>query len=67
MARLRRAGLSVYLVLDDGNDGEPEAIPFMLSGTQESEAQPAFRIDQADLTILREMGIDPTRSLRRRR
>jgi hypothetical protein len=67
IAGLRRAGLSIYLVLDDGEDGEPEAIPFMLAGAQESEAQPVFRIDQADLTILRELGIDPTRSLRRRR
>jgi hypothetical protein len=67
MAGLRRAGLSVYLVLDDEGEGEPDAMPLMLAGDPESDALPVFRIDKADLRILRELGIDPTRTLRRRR
>ena len=67
LAKVRRAGLSVYLVVDGGDEEEPETIPLLLSGMPESESRPTFRIDTRDLTILRDLGIDPTRTLRRRR
>ena len=67
LGRLRKARLSVYLVVDDGQASEPEALPVLLSGREPAEERAAFRIDHEDLRILRDLGIDPTRKLRRRR
>lgn len=67
LRRLRKAGLSVYLVVDDGRAAEPEALPILLSGGEPANERADFRIDHEDLRILRDLGIDPTRKLRRRR
>ena len=67
LKKIRKSGLSVYLVVDDGGEEDPEAIPLVLSKSQATEERPLFRIDHRDLRILRDLGIDPTRTLRRRR
>jgi hypothetical protein len=62
---IREAGLSAYLVLDDPDtDQEPEVLRLIPETKTEGELSPAFRIDHTDLTILRGLGIDPTRTLR---
>ncbi len=65
--RIRDQGWSLYLVIDK-SDGQSEPNAFELSSQMPSqEAEPTFRIDSRDLTFLRSVGIDPTRTLRRRR
>ena len=65
--RIRDQGWSLYLVIDkSASENGPNAfeIPSQRTAT---EADPAFRINGRDLTLLRSLGIDPTRTLRRRR
>lgn len=65
LREIRQAGLSVYLVLDDPDtEQEPEVVRLIPEAEKEGERSPAFRIDHKDLTILRGLGIDPTRTLR---
>ena len=65
LRQIRQAGLSAYLVLDDpSSDEEPEVLRLIPEDEKKSEKRPTFRIDQTDLTILRGLGIDPTRTLR---
>lgn len=66
MDLIRDEGWSVYLVIDRKQDDEtPEG--FELTGKEESTPEPDFRIDSTDLALLRSLGIDPTRRVRRRR
>lgn len=63
--QVREEGYSLYFVvnrrLEDAECGES------MVEAGELESEPVFRIDGRDLSILRELGIDPTRSTRRRR
>ena len=68
LAEVVEEGLVLYLVIDDPASGEePEELRLVPSLSSEDEPSPDFRIDQQDLTLLRSLGIDPTRTLRRRR
>lgn len=63
--QIREEGYSLYFVVNRRLDRDaPED-----SGTSsyEGEETPVFKIDGKDLSILRGLGIDPTRSTRRRR
>lgn len=60
-------GVKVYLVADGSESGEPNAIALLPVSGPAGGDPPAFRIDHEDLSILRSLGIDPTRTLRRRR
>ena len=65
LQEIRGRGLLVYLVLDDPNtEEEPEILRLVPETEEVGEKSPAFRIDHTDLTILRGLGIDPTRTLR---
>jgi len=60
LARLRRHGVTVQLVVDWLREpGEPAA-------RRPPATPPEFRIDTDDLAFLRSIGIDPTRRRRRR-
>lgn len=63
--QIREEGYSLYFVvnrrLEDDDSSEAH-------GSEcELETKPVFKIDGRDLSILRGLGIDPTRSTRRRR
>lgn len=65
--RIRDQGWSLYLVIDKSESGiDPSAVELPTPGLA-PEVDPSFRIDGRDLTFLRSVGIDPTRTLRRRR
>jgi hypothetical protein len=65
--RIRDQGWSLYLVIDKSEgDTDPSAVELPAPGVA-METDPKFRIDGRDLTFLRSVGIDPTRTLRRRR
>lgn len=65
--RIGAQGWSLYLVIDK-SDSQTEPNAFQISSQMPSaESDPTFRINGRDLTILRSLGIDPTRTLRRRR
>lgn len=65
--RIRAQGWSLYLVIDK-TDSQSEPNAFEISSQmRSSDADPSFRINGRDLTFLRSVGIDPTRTLRRRR
>lgn len=63
--QIREEGYSLYFVVNRKleQDGAQE----LLGNGSDSEATPVFKIDGRDLSILRGLGIDPTRSTRRRR
>ena len=65
---IKRRGWSLYLVVDqqEEEDGAGGAALELTSKRAAAEA-PAFKIDGQDLTFLRSIGIDPTRSLRKKR
>jgi hypothetical protein len=63
---IRREGWSLYLVVDQQED-EGSGAALELTAKQAPADAPLFKIDGEDLTFLRSIGIDPTRSLRRRR
>lgn len=68
--RIRDQGWSLYLVVDKSESGlDPRAVelPAQIPESVASDGEPQFRIDGRDLTFLRSVGIDPTRTLRRRR
>lgn len=63
--RIREQGYSLYFVVNRRLDGEEgDETPELEC---EFEGTPVFKIDGRDLSILRSLGIDPTRSTRRRR
>ena len=65
--RIRDQGWSLYLVVDKSDSGmDPSAVELPAERLA-PEPDPSFRIDGRDLKFLRSVGIDPTRTLRRRR
>lgn len=68
LEELEDEGLAVYVVIDDPeSEADPEAWRVLPGGDREVDDTVDFRIDQTDLGILRKLGIDPTRTLRRGR
>ncbi len=63
---IRKEGWALYLVVDQEKRERRRSTALELPPAR-STAQPVFRIDGQDLTFLRSIGIDPTRSLKRRR
>jgi len=63
--QIREEGYALYFVVNRKDD--PDGTVRALTGSSEGEATPVFKIDGRDLSILRGLGIDPTRSTRRRR
>ena len=63
---IRKEGWSLYLVVDQQED-EGSGAALELTAKKEAAEAPLFQIDGEDLTFLRSIGIDPTRSLRKRR
>jgi hypothetical protein len=69
LRKIREEGYSLYLLVDckrDANDQEPLALT-EAPRLHSRSGEPVFQIDIRDLSFLRSIGIDPTRSLRRRR
>ena len=65
--RIRDQGWSLYVVIDKTDrEGAPNAFELSAQASS-SDCDPAFRINGRDLSLLRSMGIDPTRTLKRRR
>ncbi|MFQ5524745.1 MAG: hypothetical protein ACE5GX_00655 [Thermoanaerobaculia bacterium] len=63
--QIREEGYSLYFVVNRRVEGEEAGGS---TGVEcELESRPVFKIDGRDLSILRSLGIDPTRSTRRRR
>lgn len=60
--KVRDEGYSLYFVVNKNGEAEP----FKCDAEMASDTNPVFRIDGQDLSILRSLGIDPTRSTRRR-
>jgi hypothetical protein len=63
---IERQGWSLYLVVDQQED-EGSGAALELTAKKAPAEAPVFKIDGQDLTFLRSIGIDPTRSLRKRR
>ena len=62
---IKREGWSLYLVVDQQEEeGSGAALELT---TRKAAEPPPFKIDGQDLSFLRSIGIDPTRSLRKRR
>ena len=64
---IKREGWSLYLVVDQQGDEGSGGAALELTTTKAPAEAPVFKIDGQDLTFLRSIGIDPTRSLRKRR
>ena len=64
--KIRQQGYSLHLMLDrpDENTGRTQ-IELVPRRSQPKEA--VFMLDKGDVSMLRSLGIDPTRSLKRRR
>ncbi len=67
MQRLRQDGYSLSLVLDRREDSEKSARVELSSPQQPPAQQATFRLGQEDVSWLRTLGIDATRTGRRRR
>ncbi|HEX9732489.1 MAG TPA: hypothetical protein VGG06_10945 [Thermoanaerobaculia bacterium] len=65
--RLRREGYSLHLVLGCLQEGQTEGAEEPAAPPGNPARKPAFRLDGKDVTFLKSIGIDPTRSIRRRR
>lgn len=63
--QIRDEGYSLYFVVNRKLEDEDSELN-SANGSR-AEASPVFKIDGRDLSILRGLGIDPTRSTRRRR
>lgn len=63
--QIREEGYSLYFVVNRKLESEGSELD--CGNGSEAEATPIFKIDGRDLSILRGLGIDPTRSTRRRR
>ena len=65
---IRREGWSLYLVVDQQEEEQGSGgAALELTAKKAAAESPPFKIDGQDLTFLRSIGIDPTRSLRKRR
>ena len=65
LEQVRDQGWSVYLTIDRETPGKaPQALP-LSPAVRCSKTE--FKINYRDLSLLRSLGIDPTRTLRRRR
>lgn len=64
---IKREGWSLYLVVDQQAEDEGANTALQLTAGQAGAEAPVFKIDGEDLSFLRSIGIDPTRSLRRKR
>ena len=67
LRRIQEEGWTLYLVVDRRKEDEEPVAFELASSSQEREEEPTFRIDGRDLSLLKSLGIDPTRKLRRRR
>ena len=65
--RIQEEGWTLYLVVDRRKEDEEPVAFELTSSPEERETEPTFRIDGRDLSLLKSLGIDPTRKLRRRR
>ena len=65
--RIQEEGWTLYLVVDRRKEDEEPVAFELTSSLEERETEPSFRIDGRDLSLLKSLGIDPTRKLRRRR
>ena len=65
--KIRQEGYSLYLVLDCKQDRERSAQKIELTTRKVPPQEPAFRLDGRDVSFLKELGIDPTRSAKGRR
>lgn len=66
--RMHREGYTLQLFLDCQAAGEPDAVSAGEPAKADARAlEPAFRINSDDLTLLRGLGIDPTRKSRARK
>lgn len=66
LARLRRQGITVQLVVDWLPEPDGPAASRPAAANRPPAPPPEFRIDAEDLAFLRSVGIDPTRRRRRR-
>ncbi len=64
---IRDEGWSLYLVVDQQEEEGSGGAALELTAKKAPAEAPLFKIDGEDLTFLRSIGIDPTRSLRKRR
>ena len=64
---IKREGWSLYLVVDQQEDDDGGGAALELTTKKAATETPVFKIDGEDLTFLRSIGIDPTRSLRKKR
>ena len=64
--RIRREGYSLYLVLGNAEEGNPTT-QIEIGRRKNTQPPPAFRLDNEDVSLLKSLGIDGTRSARRRR
>jgi hypothetical protein len=67
LRRIREEGYALYLLVDCKREPSEIEPLFATTAPRLSSGEPAFQIDGRDLSFLRSIGIDPTRSLRRRR
>ena len=63
--RIRHQGYSLYLVLDQ-DEGE-KSTQIQLADGNDSTPKPDFRLNKADVSFLKSVGIDATRRGKRRR
>jgi len=65
--RIQREGYSLHLVLGCLQGGVADGGEELAPRPPQPVHKPAFRINGEDVTFLKSIGIDPTRSVRRRR
>lgn len=63
LRRIRREGYSLYLLVDN-RKGNEQPQPYELKAPRGLLKEAVFRIHGEDVTFLRSIGIDPTRSVR---
>ena len=64
--KIQQEGHSLYLVLDRKDESERGA-RIELTTRQPTPKDPAFLLDKSDVSLLKSIGIDPTRSGKHRR
>jgi len=67
LRKFREEGYALYLLVDCKREGAEEPLALTAPRFRSGPGEPVFQIDGRDLSFLRSIGIDPTRSLRRRR